>query len=524
MTKHALRLVFVLWPAVVLVASPTRPIDPDNPPRGVFADDWYAVTLRGKKAGHMRSRLERKLDRQLKTDVIEAETTMKLTLGRVGQSIAVGTTERSTETLDGRIVRFSSVTDMSLMSTRIVGRVEGDKVVVTSTQLGQSVTNTYPLPPGALMTWGLYREQVKRRLTPGTSFTLPTYTPSLAADRVTPTRIEVVGPETIDLYGRVVQALKTRQVMQVKTPLGSMDVVSTAWLDEQQKPLKLETEMLRQSICLLQCDKAIALQPSDPVELMEESLIPATMPAGAAEAKSVTYRIRPRPGGGKRPARLPEIPRTAMQSVRRERDGSLLVTVVPGGCDDFNRAAPQPTKADLDAMRAPSAFTNTGDPRIQELARKAAGDEKDPLRLARRLRAFVSDYIETKDLGVGFATATEVAVSRQGDCSEHAVLLAALARACGLPARGVSGVAHASSFEGKRDVFVWHMWTQIYIDGRWVDIDAALHQDVPDATHIALGIVPLGDAGIGDMAFPILNLIGEIAIDVENVEEAPKAQ
>ena len=40
------------------------------------------------------------------------------------------------------------------------------------------------------------------------------------------------------------------------------------------------------------------------------------------------------------------------------------------------------------------------------------------------------------------ATAAEVARSREGDCTEHAVLLAALARARGIPARVAMGLVY----------------------------------------------------------------------------------
>lgn len=504
--------------STVRAVSPTQAIDPDNPPKGKFADDWYAVTLHGKKAGHMHSVMSRTFDKASKQDVIETETVMKLILGRGGQSITVSQTEKSTETISGRPLRFASITDMSLMSTKLSGRVDGNKVIIVSTQLGQSVTNTYTLPEGALMSWGTYREQMKHELTPGTSYTLMTYVPSMSPSQTTPTQFEVISPESIDLYGRVVNAMKTRQVMQIKTPMGMMEVVSTAWLDEEQKPLMVEMEMLKQSIRLIQCSKAVAMQEADPPELMADTLIPTTLPANVGDMKEMKYRIRSRDGRGKT-LRMPELPRTAMQGVEREADGPVLVTVVKGGCDELNQATTQPSKADLESLKAASAYANINDPEIKKLAKKAAGDEKDPLKLAYKLRAFVTDYIDSKDLSVGFATASEVARSKQGDCSEHAVLLAALARACGLPSRGVSGVAYAPAFIGKRDVFVWHMWTQVYINGRWVDIDAALHQDVPDVTHIALGIIPLADAGVGEMAFPIWNLIGQIQIDAVNEKQ-----
>ena len=73
------------------------------------------------------------------------------------------------------------------------------------------------------------------------------------------------------------------------------------------------------------------------------------------------------------------------------------------------------------------------------------------------MRASVHHYIDDKSLGVGFASASEVCATREGDCSEHAVLLVALLRAAGIPSRAVSGVVYVDSFVGERQVFGFHV-------------------------------------------------------------------
>ena len=119
-----------------------------------------------------------------------------------------------------------------------------------------------------------------------------------------------------------------------------------------------------------------------------------------------------------------------------------------------------------------------------------------------------------KGLDVAFATASEAARTLQGDCTEHATLLAALARANGLPARGVFGmVALPGSFADGTLTFGYHMWTQVYVDGRWIDIDAALNQPIPDATHIALGLSDLADTSLPTESIQtFMQLAGKIQI------------
>ena len=59
-----------------------------------------------------------------------------------------------------------------------------------------------------------------------------------------------------------------------------------------------------------------------------------------------------------------------------------------------------------------------------------------------------------------------------------------LARASGIPARVVNGLAFAPSFAGYERAFIPHAWVQAYVDGEWHGYDAALLGF--DAGHIAL--------------------------------------
>lgn len=125
------------------------------------------------------------------------------------------------------------------------------------------------------------------------------------------------------------------------------------------------------------------------------------------------------------------------------------------------------------------------------------------------------------NLATGSATASEVARTRSGDCTECSVLLAAMLRANGIPSRCVTGLAYSDQdFAGQSDVFVYHMWTQAWITegddapGQWVDLDAAMWRYT--GTHIALGVSDMDDAGAaGDMIemIPMMN-----GLEIEVVE------
>src|SRR5690348_4700524 len=62
---------------------------------------------------------------------------------------------------------------------------------------------------------------------------------------------------------------------------------------------------------------------------------------------------------------------------------------------------------------------------VVALAKQGAGDATAADEQMQRLEDFVRGYIRNKDLNVGYTTALEVARKPEGDCTEHAVLLAA---------------------------------------------------------------------------------------------------
>jgi hypothetical protein len=86
---------------------------------------------------------------------------------------------------------------------------------------------------------------------------------------------------------------------------------------------------------------------------------------------------------------------------------------------------------------------------------------------------FTSKYISSKSLSRGFDIASDVAKSHEGDCSEHAVLLAAIARRHQLAARVVFGFA-VLRFSGRLPILVGHAWVEIHDGKSWLLADAAL--------------------------------------------------
>lgn len=104
---------------------------------------------------------------------------------------------------------------------------------------------------------------------------------------------------------------------------------------------------------------------------------------------------------------------------------------------------------------------------LAELGHDTREDEEDELA---RLARFVFDLLSDKTYARGFDIASRVAVSRAGDCTEHAVLLTALARARGHPARLVIGALIVPHME----MAFGHAWTEVHDGQSWRVLDATL--------------------------------------------------
>jgi transglutaminase-like putative cysteine protease len=131
-------------------------------------------------------------------------------------------------------------------------------------------------------------------------------------------------------------------------------------------------------------------------------------------------------------------------------------------------------------------------PAIVALARQVAGDARGAYAAALRLSTTVHERLRTA-YGASHDRASDVLAAGRGDCSEHAVLTVALARALGIPSREVYGLVYAS-MDGK-DALYWHAWVEVRSAGEWIAIDPTFGQPVADATHVALSGRDRSDAG-----------------------------
>jgi transglutaminase-like putative cysteine protease len=140
-------------------------------------------------------------------------------------------------------------------------------------------------------------------------------------------------------------------------------------------------------------------------------------------------------------------------------------------------------------------------PALRALAKEVAGDTPGAYAAAVRLSGFVHDRLR-KALGQSQNRATDVLAAGAGDCTEHALLLTALARAAGVRARPVFGLVEAVLGDGVNALY-WHAWVEVRVGGEWLALDPTMGQEVADATHLLLG---------RDSAADVLALLGGLRV------------
>ena len=85
------------------------------------------------------------------------------------------------------------------------------------------------------------------------------------------------------------------------------------------------------------------------------------------------------------------------------------------------------------------------------------------------MNAYVFNHLEKKYTAT-FSSALETLNAGFGDCGEHAVLLAALLRASGIPARVIFGVVFMPNLKG----YYYHAWVLAHTGEKWIFADPAL--------------------------------------------------
>jgi Transglutaminase-like superfamily len=469
---------------------------------------WESCYVRGDKVGYIATTVREvhAANRQL----VEVDSDSQIGIRRFGDRNQINLHTTSVETPLGEVRSFSFTTEMGGKPVTVSGKVAG-RLLSLETQTGSKVEKS-------TMVWqtdikgfqGIEHSLEREPMQPGEIREMAVLVP--LGNRVIAASAELTArnlEETKLLEG-------SQELLHIDCQLTLGDtkgkgLQSVIWTDKQGRSIKTFLAGIDQETFRTTREQALEPPQGMHFDLGHDTVVKVDRelpPAG--ETRRAVYRVEIE---GDDPSEL--FAHTANQQVTKlgPNTAEIIVTAPQyenpsGGVASPGDSPPTPDDS------SPNNMLQSDDPTIVSMAASARGDLRDPLAVARALEAYVQRTVTDKNFTQAFATALDVADSHQGDCTEHAVLLAALARASGLPARVVMGLIYVPREHG----FAYHMWTEIYDGHRWLPLDATIGKGKIGAGYLALSTSNLKGAAEVATLISIVQLIGKLKIEAVEAE------
>lgn len=464
-------------------------------------ETWQVIYLSGQRVGYARVFVHPVTSDD--TTLVRTESETHLTIQRFGQTLKMSSSLTTDESLAGDLHKFSfDLKNPPASTTTTTGAVSNGRLRLTTTVDGRKTLSVADWNAGVKSP--TYQDRLLRAqpLEPGRAQEFETFFPEMGK---TGTLKVVAGDkEEVALQDGTKATLQKLTVTNTLLP----GVPTIVWVDEQGHSVKSSTAMLGTDMVTYTVPKEKALESLTVAELdLGISTLVKTKPIARPYAtQRVVYRIT-LPGAD--PSNV--IPKGDSQQVTpvSEHVAEVTVTALP-------LTTPSRVGDVADEFLKPTGYLQSDDERVIAHARAAAGALTDPAAIAEAMEIYVHKKLTQKNFSTALASAGEVARTLEGDCTEHAVLLAAMLRVKQIPSRVAVGLVYV---EGP-SAFGGHMWTEANLNGKWVPLDATLGRGGIGGTHIKLGDATfVDDQGAPLGAFTsLINVIGKLQIDVVQVE------
>jgi hypothetical protein len=414
---------------------------------------WWTVT--GPDGAALGWASEAVTERADGREVVDVQEFRLVEQGSAAAKVQATTLRR--EDAAGRTVAIVSLIRIGDSETRTRAAISGDRAEVERVTPAERRTVTVALPGGVrfddgeplLAAWD-------RSATPSIEFSRFDLD-ALAVERV------------------VVQAAPEGWAVRRRYDGDQLIGVSRLKLDGQGRVVEAVQPMFGTSIAIRAADEATALKPHAAYRLLPATMSKSPFRISDPQAgRHIRYRF------GFRDGLDFALPETGEQRAAAAEPGAVVDV-----CSDCGPGLPTDPAYLADALK-PTPWLQSDDARLKALAAPVTRMKVSDARKMALLLEAARPYLAHIDF-TGHYSALETLKRRSGDCTEAAVLLAALGRAAGIPTKVANGVVYSRErYHGVGDAFLPHSWTLAYVDGRWKSFDLAL--DAFDSTHLALTV------------------------------------
>ncbi|MGB6866189.1 MAG: transglutaminase-like domain-containing protein [Candidatus Aminicenantaceae bacterium] len=467
---------------------------------GDVSETWMGVYMQGVKVGYSHSK-EFNLVKDGKTFQKSIQESLMRVSRLGGNPVEISTMQDSLYDAERNPVETTIRTKLSQNETVIKAEVKPDRIVF---YVGDKITKE--LPYAEKFDFGVPLAKIIETdgLSAGMDYTfkiLEPLTQSLIA-----ISFEVLEEESVLILGEHISLWHVRTKMTEIFP-----IVMDEWVDGKGKVWKSVSDAGFLHTTSIRMPKEKALEMSDQnldiaFSVLIESNVEFTYPQ---EVQKVTYKV-----SGIPVEKIKSLPFDgASQTLLDVKEDHAIIQTRSLVFTEEN-AIPFPVKDEEFAeYLASTVFCQSDDIEVEKTAKGIVEDEQNSWVASKKIAEWVSREMEP-NYNVGFASAKEILENREGDCSEFTVLMVALCRSVGIPARAAVGVMYGQG------IFAYHMWPEVYVgewvglDAKWLAVDKQSGEYYTDATHIKLGDSALDEGIFQEMGQAMSEVIGKLKLEV----------
>ena len=448
-----------------VTADHTLEVSPEELAAGFReGQEWHEIYMKDEKVGYIHL-VQTKEEEHF---ILTSETTLAMKV--LGQKREIES--RTEARLDKNFVLLSFDFQMDSGGTRFQasGKVEGTTIILELDTGGYKDRMEIPLKNPPLLPVSVKPLFLRHIRAPGETVAMNYFDPTTFKEEQI--IIEYIGREKLTVMGEEVETIHLRQHVH------GMELDS--WVNElgevyrEQMPMNLisvrstEEEAKWGIADSTRINKNLA----DITETTAVTLAEGTLP-NLKQKNSISYHFS---GISRQGLDLIGF----RQSLKNHSEGFILTIkkeslIFKKDPDEKNFVIPK----EIAQYLLPEPFIQSDAEKIKAQTIKLLG-ENPPKNLdtLKSLTRWVDIHVKNK-VSVGIPTALTVLEDGTGDCNEHAVLLTALLRASGIPARMVVGLVE---LDGK---FLYHAWVEAWI-GEWFSCDPTQNAVGVDVSHIRL--------------------------------------
>lgn len=464
----------------------------------ILRDEYFKLFMNGRPSGYQRQTLK-----NTELGLFSTETQQKSTMKRQNQILTTESNVSITEDSQGNIKAFKYELILSKEVKRMEATIIDNSKIVGKVTIGtQERPLSLPFDPKAKGPYYMERRCREKLANQGDTLTLPTLLPDLLkVSDITFTR----GEHKVQMIDGEERIIFERKIKVKAMPAGEFSewfIVDGGVFKATQSVPGIIIELEKTTADIVNTWKS-----KDPPEIFVSSAIQPNKPLPDPKLNSSADFKISFIKGTYDSLGLMEAFITAGQAIIRKDDPKSRTIRISQVRPLIQMKYPLEALGELNKFTQATPMIQSDTPEIIAKAKDLAKGETDAYDLAQKLTSFVHRHISDKNMLTGFASAQETFNTKSGDCTEHSVLLAALSRAAGIPAKVVTGLVY------QKGRFVGHMWTEIFID-RWIPFDATRPQQGVGITHIGLKSTALTSAQGSDIFLELASLLGNLKIEI----------